>query len=496
MAIKNWILFFGIFITAAIPCQSQQKRLTTEDLKFQDAYLSAQVDIYMQRYENAIPKLLKLFKENLNDAVIAFELAKAYDHIEDYPNADKYSAIAVREDPENVWMLLFYAQLMVKMEKYDEAAKSFAQLNNIDGDDYSHIENQAKALLKLGKGEEAIAAIDSWQENNGILEELIRLKFDYYESRNETSKAEKELINLLNSAPGNIRYLNNLATFYKKNNEGEKARAYYEAVLEIDPNDPKANAALFTLVEDSKKDGPFLRSLLPLIEKKDIDPDLKVLELIPYVNQFAEMPTEDLSSSLLSLSETLVLIHPTHAKSLAIRADILQLSGKKDEAINAYKKTLEYNKKVYDVWEQLFYLLSETERYDDLSKWSYSAMDYFPNKPTNYLMYGLAQNELGNPSESLDYLQEGLMIAANDTVVKSKIYTQMARSYLLKNDIAAAESNIDEALKLSQEKNAFAWEVKGDIMAHKGDGTKAQEYWSKAKDLGSTRTALLNKINQ
>ena len=235
---------------------------------------------------------------------------------------------------------------------------------------------------------------------------------------------------------------------------------------------------------------------MPLIEKKDIDPDLKVLELIPYVNQLTEMPTEDLSSSLLSLSETLVLIHPTHAKSLAIRADILQLTGKKDEAILAYEKTLKYNKKVYEVWEQLFYLLSETEKYDDLSKWSYSAMDYFPNKPTNYLMYGLAQNEMGNPTESLDYLQEGLMIAANNTVLKSKIYTQMARSYLLKNDIAAAESNIDEALKLSEDKNAFAWEVKGDIMAHKGDGTKAQEYWSKAKELGSTRTALLNKINQ
>jgi Tfp pilus assembly protein PilF len=123
-------------------------------------------------------------------------------------------------------------------------------------------------------------------------------------------------------------------------------------------------------------------------------------------------------------------------------------------------------------------------------------MDYFPNKPLNYLMYGMAQNELGNPTESQDYLQEGLMISANNLMLKSKIYAELARSYLLKNDTALAESNIDEALKLSNEKNPFAWEVKGDIMAHKGDTTKAQEYWNKAKSLGSTRASLLNKINQ
>lgn len=496
MAIKNWILVLGVFWTIIMSAQAQQKRLTTEDVKNQDAYLSAQVDIYMQRYENAIPKLLKLFKENLNDAVIAFELAKAYQNIEDYPNADKYASIAVREDPENVWMLLFYAKLMVKMEKHEEASKSFALLSSLDSKDYSHIENQAKALFKLGNGDEAIKIMNQWEEQYGVLEELVRLKFDYYENNKNDSQAEQELLKLLDSAPGNIRYLNNLATFYKKYNQDDKARFYYEKVLDIDPNDPKANAALFTLVEDTKKDGPFLRSLLPLIEKKDIDPDLKVLELLPYVNQLVENPKEDLVSSLLTLSESLVLIHPSHAKSLALRADILQLSGKKEEAMLAYKKTLEYDKKVYEVWEQLFYLLAETENYEDLSKWSYMAMDYFPNKPTNYLMYGMAQNELGNPTESLDYLQEGLMIAANNQVVKSKIYTQLSRSYLLKNDIAAAESSIDEALNLSDDKNAFAWEVKGDIMAHKGDATKAQEFWNKAKSLGSTRTSLLNKINQ
>jgi tetratricopeptide (TPR) repeat protein len=388
---------------------------------------------------------------------------------------------------------------MVKMQKYEEAAKTFSLLSRIDSEDYSHIENQAKALFNLGKGKQAIKILNQWEKDNIVLEELIKLKFEFYKNKGEEGKAEKELEKLCLLDPFNVRYLNNLASFYKQIGKQKEARSYYEKVLEIEPDNTKANAAIYTLVDKDKKDGPYLRSLRPLIEKTDIDPDVKVKELIPYVLKVMEegdLNNNSTQASLLDLSKTLVLIHPKHAPSRAIRADILDINGSNDEAILEYEKTLELDKKVYPVWEKLFVLLQEEKRFSSLANWSYLAMDYFPNKAFNYLMYGLSQNELGDPSEGKDLLEEGLMIAANDNVLKSKIYTELSRAALLKNDSALAETHIDQALQLSNEKNAYAWEVKGDIMAFKGDQSAAQEFWNKAKKLGSTRSSLLKKLNQ
>jgi tetratricopeptide (TPR) repeat protein len=500
MRYSKWLLIISLCFLGANWVDAQEKeRLTKEEIQIQDDYLEAQVDIYMQRYEKAIPKLLKLFKANLNNAVIAFDLAKAYDKLEDFPNADKYASIAVREDSQNIWMQLFYARLMVKMQKFEEAAKTFSLLSKIDSEDYSHIENQAKALFNIGKGKEAVQILDKWEEENVVLEELIKLKFEYYKNKGEEKNAGKELEKLYLQDPFNVRYLNNLASFYKQIGKQKEARFYFEKVLEIEPDNTKANAAMYTLVKKDQKDGPYLRSLRPLIEKMDIDPDVKVQELIPYVLKVLEEQdpgNNPTAASLLDLTETLVLIHPNHAPSRAIRADVLDINNKKAEAILEYEKTLELDKKVYPVWEKLFVLLQEEKKFKSLADWAYLALDYFPNKAFNYLMYGCSQNELGDPSEGEDLLEEGLMIAANDNVLKSKIYTELSRSALLKNDPALAENHIDQALQLSGGKNAYAWEVKGDIKAFNGDQSAAQEFWNKAKQLGSTRSSLLKKLNQ
>lgn len=492
----NYCFAFILYVLFSLNDVSGQKRFTEDEIKAEDAYLAAQLEVYKGRHDKAIPLFLDIYKKNRTNGDVTFQLAKSYESIEDYPNADKYASISIRLMPDNIWVLLHYAKLMVKMEKYEDGAKAFKLLDIKDPEDRSHIENHAKCLISARNEKEAISQLDAWEVRNGIHEPLIKLKYDIYRDRGDEKRAEKELYKLVNSSPKSTRFLNNLATFYKQTGDVKAAKDIYLKILDIDPNDTKANAGIMTMVEPDEKDASYLRSLLPLIEKQDIDPDTKIKELLPYIVQMQDGKNPGLNASMLQLTQSLVLIHPDDAKCHALRGDVLNLSHQAADAIAAYEKTLKLDDTIYEVWRQLLYLIYEQNDYSKLEKTSYDAMDIFPNQAENYFFNGIALNEKNSPDEAMEILNEGMLISGNNLSYKSNISAELSRSYFMKGNTTKANELIESSLELSQGLNPIALEVKGDILAAQGNMEEATVFWKKAKELGSTRNSLTKKISQ
>lgn len=493
---KLLLLLISLCLTANVITAQEGERYTEEEIAAIDEFMAAQVEVYMGRYDKAIPMLMDMHKKNRQNGMVVYELAKAYEATEDYSNADKYGEMAARLLPDNIWVKLYYGKLMIRMEKYAEGAEVFKQLSSLDPTDQSHIENYAKCLIHAGQQDEALKALINWEKRNGVNEKLSRLIYDIYKNKNDSSGAERELIKLTEAFPGETRLLNNLATFYINKGEKDKARKVYKTILELDPNHTKANASMIALSPQKDTDGPFLRTLLPIIERQDVDFDLKVKNLIPYVEEYAQNGDEATGEALLQLTETLTLIHHDEAKAHSIRGDVLFLSGDKNGAIKSYEKTLELDDTNYMVWLQLMQSLDEENQLEKLASVSMNAIDLFPNNADSYYYYGLSQNGLGNTSNAKDYLQEALLIAGRDIKLKNDLMSEMARSYMIEGNTVLAHSTIDQALSESEGKNPNALEVKGDILATEGKREEATTFWKKAQDLGSNRKTLIIKLNQ
>ena len=471
-------------------------RFSEEEIASMDEFMAAQVAIYSGRYDQAIPMLVELHKKDRKNGMVVFELAKAYEATEDYSSADKYGAMAVRLLPDNLWAKLYYGKLMIKMEKYSDGADVFQQLAKIDSKDESHFDNYIKCLINADEGKKAMDEVKVWLAENPINERISRIQYDYWMQQGKEKEAEKALEMLSDQYPTEVRYLNNLASFYVNQDHKEKALKIFEKILALDPNHPEANAAMIALAPTKEADGPFLRTLLPIIERQDVDINIKIKELIPFVEKYAENQSEDLGGALLTLTETLTLIHPDDAKSFSIRGDVLYINNNKPEAIQSYQKTLELDDTNYLVWIQLMQVLDEENQLKDLSIIALNAIDLFPNQGASYYYYGLAENAQGNTSNALDYLNEGIFIAGRDQKIINDIQSEMARSYIIEGNLAQANSTIDKALTVSKEMNPNALEVKGDLLAAEGKLADAVEYWKKAQDLGSTRKSLQIKLNQ
>ncbi|MDR2942289.1 MAG: tetratricopeptide repeat protein [Treponema sp.] len=100
----------------------------------------------------------------------------------------------------------------------------------------------------------ALRLIGRWADGKAALTKAIELGGNNSDTRNElaiclmetgdTSGAQRELETALAGDPENVKIISNLGILALKNNEKEKADAFFRTVLEIDSGDPVAKSYL------------------------------------------------------------------------------------------------------------------------------------------------------------------------------------------------------------------------------------------------------------
>ncbi|MDR0301102.1 MAG: tetratricopeptide repeat protein [Treponema sp.] len=100
----------------------------------------------------------------------------------------------------------------------------------------------------------ALRLLGRWEDGKAALKKAIELGGGNSDTRNElaiclmetgdTAGAKRELESALTSDPENVKIISNLGVLAIKNNEPEKAAAFFRTVLEIDNSDPVAKSYL------------------------------------------------------------------------------------------------------------------------------------------------------------------------------------------------------------------------------------------------------------
>jgi len=475
--------------------QGEMVRYTEAQIAVQDKYVEAKKYVLIGRFEKAEEILSNLYKEDRNNAAIAMELSKVYSYLDDPYNQLKYAEKSYQNASSNEYVVANYAKICMDQQKYDSAIEALTKLVKSAPKNEEYTDHLATAYLNIDDASSAIKAYNAIEANIGITENVSRRKYEIYEILGNDKDALNELIKLADTYPYQVRYMHNVASYYTKIGKAKKALEVYRKILAVDVNDPEANIAITTASTGEGDDNNYLRSLAPLIENKTIPVDRKVLELVPYVDQLNKKYDQELADALVMLSDKISLNHPSEAKAHALKGDILMASGNIKGAAKAYEKTISINDKIFSVWEGWMEALAKTEDHAKLKSVATDVLDLFPNKPSAYMHYGRAHTLSNDATEAIDLLQEGLMVSGKDIYSKSNIQAELGRAYAAKKDYDKALEAIAQALDISQNQNALAFEIQGDIYKAKGDNGKAKESWKKAQKAGNQSKALTKKIN-
>lgn len=379
-------IFFGLSLIGVCTMSAQPGIYTEEEIQVQDEFLKAKIKFLLGKYQDAEVAFRAVLKKDPQNHAIAFELSRVYAKLSDDDNFEKYIKKAVTTAPKNEWYLRTYSRFLEKKDRFEDSVVYMDKLVNLDPSNGAFIQKHAELASKALQYDKAIASYNKLEMLEGISEETSRKKFELYASSGNTKKAIQELKSLASAFPTDLRYLNNLASYYTEIGKSKDAKKIYQQVKQLDPTNPTATMALSGKANDKSEAG-FLQSIHALIVQSDIDIDKKIMELIPYVSGIAKLD-EQAQANLFKNLEALESTHQDDAKAYALFGDAYMGLNMLMKAIPKYQHSLQKTKRVFPVWQQLMYALEETKDYTQLATTAEQALDYYPNQPLCYYFLG------------------------------------------------------------------------------------------------------------
>jgi len=285
---KYWIhfiflLFIFVSATANVLFSQDIVHYTEEELSHQAAFMDAMVFKFQNNDNKAIEAFEKILKQDATNHSVAFEIAKLHAGKKSFEEAIRYGEKAISYDSNNKWYLVLLSNAHMENNEFDKAIPYLNKLKSQDPGNRDYFEDLAYCYLKDKKSDQALQELNALEKIIGIDESNIKKKFDIYRAKDDKSNAEGELLKLIQSAPSNTMYLNNLASFYMKTGQKKKGKKTYKEILVIDPDDTHANLAVASELNDQNNASAYLLSLKNVLENPEIGIDAKIKELVPHI---------------------------------------------------------------------------------------------------------------------------------------------------------------------------------------------------------------------
>jgi len=473
MIFRSLILFFSFtFAFSFSRLVAQPGIYSEEEIQLEDKFLKGKTQFLLGKYDDAETIYLEVFKENVQNHTVAYELSRIYAKKKDNDNFEKYIKKAIQIDSANPWYNRTYARFLEQEKRYDDALLYIDNILTHDPRNGAQLNKSAELSTKALKYEKAIATYNKIQAITGVDEELSRKKFELYASSGDKQKAVNELKILADAFPQEVRYLNNLASYYTEIGKRKDAKKTYQKVIKLDPNNPTASMALAGGSQVKTEVG-YLQSIANLIGKTDIPIDKKIIELLPYVSKINELD-EPAAETLLNNLDILESVHADDAKTYALYGDALMGLDRFKSAIPKYQKSISLTKKVFPVWEQLMFALQASEDFTTLGKTADQALNYYPNQPICYYFLGQGLGlQIEAPSDKEDLFITG-MTEAEWKKTRTPLYTEAIDSFQEAMLMAGNNKDLKYRISVAAAQIAFNY----------GDYKKASFYANQAGQQG------------
>ncbi len=425
------------------------QQVSEADINREKLFIEAEREKLLGNYDAAIGILRELHRQDGENSAIAYELGRLHLAENNTEEAIRFLKMASELDPNNEWYIKYLADVYRENERNEEGADLYEELVSRHPDDQFLYFKWAFFLVKAGQVDKAIRVYEDLEERIGLNEEIARRKHTLYLGQGDTRRAGRVLEDLVEAYPQVLDYRHLLASFYESQGNDNNARRVYEDILAISPNDARAQLAVTgqsNLVRDEIR---FLQELQPIFERPDVEVDLKIQQLYPFITKVSETGDRELADAALELTTIMESVHESDPKCFAAAGDLYYHSGRREEAVAKYRATIDRDDNVYPVWEQLLNALYELGHYQALYDEANNALDLFPNRAAIQYFLAIGADGLGQYNDALDALSLADMMAGRDEGLRAEILALQAQVNLHQGDQTGAGTGFSEAMELA-----------------------------------------------
>ncbi|HBT11261.1 MAG TPA: hypothetical protein DEB18_18280 [Leeuwenhoekiella sp.] len=301
--------------------------------------------------------------------------------------------------------------------------------------DIRYKEDLARIYVRQGAFEKAIAVLDELDEalgkdayRNQIREQALALSGGDYQ--------EKRLLSAIAENPQNEKNYLNLIYVYSEQGKTQQAYQTAQKLLKINPNADEVHLALYKFNLEQKEVEQAFKSLERVMKSSKIEAKAKhsvLNDFLIFVDRNPEYEPE--------LEQAIALFSETEATDVNEELGAYYLKNNdKTKALSYYEAAYQKNPNDVNVLRNLMLLQLQAQQFEKAATLSEEALAFYPAQAVFYLVYGVAQNGLGNAQQAVDYLEMGVDYVIENPQMQADFYSELARGYeVLGNAEKAAE---------------------------------------------------------
>lgn len=387
------------------------------------------------------------------NAASYFEAANLELDLQNVNSAINKSKKAYELDKSNKHYSEFYLNLLTKAGKIEEAIKVMEDIiKSGKADDITKMQ-YAYLLSMNGNSKKALSILNSFESNGDYNEAIAYEKIKIYINQKDYTNAEIEFKKMIQTNPGDSRFLGNLAEFYLKTSKLDEADKVFNDILRTEPNNVNALLYKVQYYQLKKDDLNYRKTIESLVSNKDLTLDTKISLL---TDKFAAGSKLDSAEKLflILIGEKLVAQYPDESRSFQVLGDMQYIDLNFEKARANYLKSLSLKNTDINVWQNLFYTLTSLKKFQELADSTYAALDLFPANGAVYFYNGLANSQLEKHELAEKSFRRGIKFVGENKTMEGQLYSSLGDTYHKLKNNEESDKYFEMAIKLDAD-NAY-----------------------------------------
>lgn len=416
-----------------------------DSIKLKELFFDGLQEKVIMNYARASSSFTKVLEiDPTNDAAM-YELANINFADNKSEDAERLLRSALSINPKNEWYWVMLSDVYKKQNKIDQLVQVLEELVKIAPKNEGYYYDKANALLILKRMDDAVKAYDLIEEKFGTSDDLVSARQRILMQQGKSVRLVSELESQIQSDPEVLRNYIFLSEVYSKSGDYKKSLEILNRAKQIAPENALIRLALADTYKALKQYENTFIELKVAFADPDLNIDEKVRIVLSFFPMFADMKARAYANELASI---MVQVHPDEAKAFAVYGDVLFQERKYNEAQVSYKKALEINDQVYQIWEQLLRIEVNLGEFEQAINDGERALSIFPNQAVLYFYTGIAYGQSQKHEKAISYMKNTLELKLEDKEILVQVYSSMGDSFNALKKFKDSDQAYSKALEL------------------------------------------------
>lgn len=408
----------------------------------------------LEDYAKALLYYQKSLDINPENATVHYKIAQVLSQSEkreDLLRAANSIQLALTIEKKNKYFYLLATEIYSNLSQFEKAALTYELMFSELPDEQDHLFELAAVYQYAGQKEEAIKAYTRAENFSGINEISSLQKAKLYFELGQTENAVREGEKLMNAFPDEEQFAVAFAEMNSQFGLKEKSIGYLEKFIAENESAGSAKMLLAGLYRDTNQEDKARQLLLAAFTDPDLEFNSKLIVLGTYNAELSQARSSNRVDAnkekfALELFTLLEKNYDEQESTHILGGDLYLTLNKKAEAQKQYLKAIQLGSTTFEVWQNLLYLETQLEQYDNVIKHSEQAMEYHPNQAMVYYFNGLANLQKKNNRDAIQAFEQAKKLSTSNPQLVGELNGLLGDAYNAAKEYDKSDKAYDEAL--------------------------------------------------